>query len=33
MTMTFTKVEDMTTGILDDGAETYTIADVVFLGD
>lgn len=33
MTMTFTKVEDMTTGILDDSAETYTIADVVFLGD
>ncbi len=32
-TMTFTKVEDTTTVILDDGAETYTIADVVFLGD
>lgn len=33
MTMTFTKVEEMTTGIFDDGVETYTIADVVFLGD
>lgn len=32
-TMTFANVEDMTTVILDDGAETYTIADVVFLGD
>ena len=32
-TMTFNKVEDMITVIVDGGAETYTIADVVFLGD
>lgn len=32
-TMTSSKLEDMTTVVLDGGKETYTIADVVFLGD
>lgn len=33
VTMSSSTVGDMTTVVLDDGAETYTIADVVFSGD